>query len=143
MQEVQGAKPATRSEMRGNIFARELADILQAHGLRLGQLDNLRDEYGGRLLHPETVRRLQHSLKFPLYPILSSHDLDRVIERIGLSTVEQLRLQAARIAAVVQRELTKTPGKYTILIEPTDVFEVCFASLCKRPGNSSLPEIAP
>jgi hypothetical protein len=122
-------------EPLGNIFARELEDILKARGLRLGKLDDLQDEYGGRLLHPEKVRRLQQSLLRPVYPSLSPHDINRVIKCIGLSVNEQLRLWAAVLATAVQRELSKTLDKHIAFAAAGDVFDMCLSSLREQSGR--------
>ncbi len=83
-----------------NLFARELQTILQEHGADLGKLDNR------AAIHPEKVRRLQHSLSIPKrFPTLSPADLDDVIQAFQLSRDDTLRLRAAVLATAVQRIL--------------------------------------
>src|SRR5262249_29247054 len=89
--------------IRWNLFARELEDILAARGLRLGHLDDLKDAWGGPLLHRGKVHRLQQSLKRPKwFSVLNPGELERVIQALQLTTEEQVRLQAAMLATAVE-----------------------------------------
>jgi integrase len=93
--------PDCAGEPRWNIFARELEDVLRAHKMRIGQLDDC-----DVALHREKVRRLQRSLTSYKHLItLNPDELDRVIVFLGLSEEEQRRLQAALLATGVERAL--------------------------------------
>jgi hypothetical protein len=89
-------------EVRWNLFARELEDILAARGLRLGQLDDRRDEMGSPLLHREKVRRLKRSLRVPSFTVLNPEDLERVIHAFDMSPKEQNRLYAALLGTSIE-----------------------------------------
>ena len=57
-----------------NLFASVLQEILAAHGLGLGHLDDRAN------IHREKVRRLQHSLKVPKsFPVLNIDEMEQVI----------------------------------------------------------------
>src|SRR5262245_59913771 len=94
------------SDQRWSLFACELDDILNDHGLRLGHLDNRKDAVGVPLAHREMVRRLQHSLHMPTaLPVLNPEQLDAVIQSIPFTHEEQDRLHAALLATAIQRLL--------------------------------------
>lgn len=84
---------------RWNVFAAVLDEILQAHGYRLGQLDDK------ARIHPEVVRRLQVSLKMPRFYVLSPDDLDEVLKTFCLSTPEKVRIRAAVLATAIEAKL--------------------------------------
>src|SRR5262249_3663984 len=90
-------------EIRWNLFARELEDILATRGLRLGHLDNRKDEMGEPLVHREKVRRLQRSLRTPkAFTVLSPYDLERIIRVLQITPQERLRIHAAMLATAVE-----------------------------------------
>lgn len=87
---------------RWNLFARELEDILTAHGLRLGQLDDRPD----LSIHREKIRRLQQSLLMPKsFPVLNPQEIDLLVETFELSQEEHVRLRAALLATAIERML--------------------------------------
>jgi hypothetical protein len=83
-----------------NLFARVLQEILAAHDLGLGHLDD-------RIhIHPEKVRRLQRSLKVSKsFPMLNSDELAQIIAVFQLSRTEKMRLRAAVLATSVEATL--------------------------------------
>ncbi len=90
----------TESNKRWNLFARELEDILVAHDLRLGLLD---DDTG---IHREKIRRLQKSLSTPKnFPVLNPEEMELLIEKFDLSEEERVRLRAALLATAIERML--------------------------------------
>lgn len=80
----------SNSEPLNNLFVRELAQILKAHGLELAAL-------GERVgLDEATVARLQMALNNPLLsPVLNPDELDLLVRGLLLDTSEQGCLQAA------------------------------------------------
>jgi hypothetical protein len=85
---------------RWNLFARELEEVLNAHGLRLGHLD---DRVG---IHREKIRRLQQSLLMPKsFPVLNSEEMELLIQTFNLSEEERTRLRAALLATAIERML--------------------------------------
>ncbi len=90
----------TQPNKRWNLFARELEDILTAHNLHLGLLD---DRVG---IHREKIRRLQKSLLTPKsFPVLNPAELELLAATFNLSEEEQARLRAALLATAVERML--------------------------------------
>jgi hypothetical protein len=87
-------------EQAWNLFARVLQEILAAHNVGLGHLDDRAH------IHPEKVRRLQRSLKVPKsFPMLNSDELAQIIAIFGLNRKEKLRLRAAVLATSVEATL--------------------------------------
>ena len=85
---------------RWNLFARELEDILRAHQIELGLLD---DRAG---IHQEKVRRLKQSLLRPKsFPTLTPKELDNVAEVFHLDDMEVMRLRAAVLVSAIERTL--------------------------------------
>jgi site-specific recombinase XerD len=97
-----------QTAIKWNIFVRELENILQQHGMRLGQLDD-------RLcIHREKVRRMQRSLREPgSVPVLNPEELNAVVVTLKLSQQDEQRLQAALLAAWVEQLFLNRglPGK--------------------------------
>jgi hypothetical protein len=90
-------------ELRWNLFARELEDVLAERGLRLGHLDDRKNALREPLVHREKVRRLQLSLRTPkTFTTLNTEDLARVIAGFDLSEPEQVRIRAALLATAVE-----------------------------------------
>jgi hypothetical protein len=115
--------------IRWNIFARELENILHAHDLRLGQLDDR-----GIVLHPQKVWRLQQSLLSPThFPTLNPEELDRLVTYLDLSQAEQNRLHAAIVATGVERTLIDRIHPDVALMAANDVFELCLATMRAQP----------
>lgn len=85
-----------REGRQWNLFARELDDILAAHGYRLGHLNDRAE------IHPEKVRRLQHSLSRPRFHMLAPDEIERVCDVFGFSHDERLRLKAAILATGIE-----------------------------------------
>ena len=74
-----------------NLFASVLQEILAAHGLGLGHLDDRAH------IHREKVRRLQLSLKIPKsFPVLNIDEMEQVITVFQLNRNEKIRLRAAK-----------------------------------------------
>ncbi len=109
-----------------NIFARELAYVLDQHQARIGQLnDNPRIQ-----LHPAVVSRLQHSLKKskPLVT-LNPEVLELVILEYHMTDAEQARLKAAVLATAVERMLMDRIDEQTALMAANEVFHMLHAAL--------------
>ena len=83
-----------------NLFASVLQEILAAHGLGLGHLDDRAN------VHREKVRRLQRSLKVPKsFPVLNIDEMEQVITTFGLNRKEKIRLRAAVLATSIEETL--------------------------------------
>lgn len=83
-----------------NLFASVLQEILAAHGLGLGHLDDR------ATIHREKVRRLQLSLKVPKsFPVLNIDEMERVITTFRLNRKEKIRLRAAILATSIEETL--------------------------------------
>src|ERR1700736_6425843 len=81
-----------------NLFASVLQEILVAHGLGLGHLDDRAQ------IHREKVRRLQLSLKIPKsFPVLNIDEMERVITIFQLNRKEKIRLRGAVFATSIER----------------------------------------
>ncbi len=79
-----------------NLFASVLQEILAAHGLGLGHLDDRAN------IHREKVRRLQLSLKVPKsFPVLNIDEMEQVIT----NRKEKIRLRAAVLATSIEETL--------------------------------------
>ena len=90
----------TQPNKRWNLFARELEDILTAHNLHLGLIDDRTD------IHREKIRRLQKSLSTPKnFPVLNPEEMELLIEKFDLSEEERVRLRAALLATAIERML--------------------------------------
>ena len=112
------------TELRWNIFARELQDIMQARGNELGVIDDR------TAIHREKVRRLQRSLLTPKrFPLLSPHDLDMLIHVFGLTGDEVIRLRAAILATSVEATLMGRIAQRDALRAAEQVFEITLESL--------------
>lgn len=85
-----------REDRQWNLFARELEDILAVHGFRLGHLNDRAE------IHPEKVRRLQHSLRMPRFHMLAPEELERVYDVFGFNHEERIRLKAAILATAIE-----------------------------------------
>lgn len=83
-----------------NLFASVLQEVLAAHGLGLGHLDDRAS------IHREKVRRLQLSLKVPKsFPVLNIDEMERVIATFQLTRKEKTRLRAAILATSIEETL--------------------------------------
>jgi len=83
-----------------NLFARVLQEVLVAHGLTIGYLDDRVK------LHPEKVRRLQRSLKVPKsFPVLNIDEMEQVFTVFHLKRQEKVRLRAALLATAIEEML--------------------------------------
>jgi hypothetical protein len=83
-----------------NLFASVLQEILAAHGLGLGHLDDRAN------IHREKVRRLQLSLKVPKsFPVLNIDEMEQVITAFRLDRKEKIRLRAAVLATSIEETL--------------------------------------
>jgi hypothetical protein len=116
---------------RWNIFARELQDILTAHQLRLGQLDDL-----GLGIHREKVGRLQRSLHSSAhFPTLSPEEIDRLISALQLTIPEQLQIRSALLATAVERILMDRVDPQIAYMAADDVFNILFAAMRAQPST--------
>src|SRR5436305_15101798 len=86
-----------------NIFARELALILAAHGKELSSLFSIHSS--DVTIHPSTVTRLKRSLKEPITVLLNAEQLSMLEEQLSLTDQEMRRLRAALLAETVHRVL--------------------------------------
>jgi tetratricopeptide (TPR) repeat protein len=83
-----------------NLFASVLQEILAAHGLGLGHLDDRAH------IHREKVRRLQLSLRIPKsFPVLNIDEMEQVITIFQLTRNEKTRLRAAILATSIEETL--------------------------------------
>jgi len=111
--------------IRWNLFARELEDVLSAHGLRLGQLDDREI-----VLHREKVRRLQQSLKRSgHFPTLNPDEMDRLFQIVPLTTEEQVRLRAALLATAIERILMDRIDPHAALMGANDAFAIILEAM--------------
>ena len=95
----------THSEQCENLFARELVQILAVRGLQLEQLADLVD------IQPAVIQRLQRSLQNPTFsPVLSSDEMELMVEALLISSTEQARLKAALLATAMKRLLKDQLG---------------------------------
>lgn len=116
---------------RWNIFARELDDILRAHKLWIGKLDDI-----GIVYHPEKVRRLKRSLTSAAsFPTLNPEELERLEAKVPLTPDERARLRAALAAAAVERTLMDREDPATALMAADDVFHILLARLRVQPDS--------
>jgi hypothetical protein len=92
-----------------NIFVRELEDILEAYGHKLGYLTNIElyQDDGKPLVHPQKLDRMRTSLtnsnQFPT--MLNPDELQKVIAIFKFNEFEIARLRTAILATSVQRTL--------------------------------------
>ncbi len=132
--------------IRWNIFARELALILARRNLRLGHLDNRKDEHGP-LVHPEKVRRLQRSLFTPKnLATLSPQELQRIVKAFDLNAEEEARLRAALLATAVEMLLMDRVDTHTALLAADETFHTLLDALRQEPplpGMSGVRDPAP
>ena len=85
---------------RWNIFARELEALL---AIRRARIEALPEEIG---LFPDTARRLVQSLSKPdLFPVLNAEEIEALNHKYRLTPDEDLRLNAATIAASLEETL--------------------------------------
>jgi hypothetical protein len=111
-------------ELRWNIFARELQDIMWRRNQELSIIDNRTP------IHPEKIRRLQKSLKSPKrFPLLNPDDLDILIKAFTLTEDEVIRLRAAILATSVEATLMGRIPPQDALQAAERVFEITVRSL--------------
>ena len=114
---------------RWNIFARELEDILSTRGLRLTHLDDRKVVY-----HREKVRRLQQSLASPKHlTTLNPMEMERLIDIMQLTDIEQKRLLAALLATSVEMTLMDRIPPDIALMATDEVFKILFAAMQSQP----------
>lgn len=114
-----------------NLFARELALILNGRGYRLGQLD---DRAG---IHPQKVSRLKRALRQPRFNVLSPDDLERVTSAFGLTNEETLRLRAAVLATAIEDMLMDRIDAEDALTAAEQIFPVLVRALRERALSAS------
>ena len=120
----------------GNLFARELDDILHHHGSGkgLGQLSNR------GLIHPQVVDRLKKSLTQLSFYTLSPRDMEMVIEEFGLDEEEVYRLRAALLATAVEQKLmhridpndAESVSPEDVLLAAEEVFRILLQAMRER-----------
>ncbi len=86
-----------------NIFARELALVLAAHGKELSSLFSIHSP--DIAIHPSTVTRLKRSLLEPITVLLNAEQLSMLQEQLSLTDEEMRRLRAALLSETVHRVL--------------------------------------
>jgi hypothetical protein len=118
-------------EVRWNLFARELEDLLYKHGRNLNDLIS---EAG---LHPEKVRRLKQSLVLPRFNILNPEDLEQVSEFFAFTGEEQLRVRAAILATAVEETLMNRIDPHDALHAAEEIFPLLVDALRQRFGRQS------
>lgn len=117
------------SERRWNIFARELEIILKARGLKLTHLDDRKIVF-----HREKVRRLQKSLLSPKsLTTLNPVEMERLIETMRLTDIEQKRLVSALLATAVEMTLMDRIDKEIALMAADEVFKILFDAMKAQP----------
>ncbi len=95
----------TNVEQGENIFARELVQVLAAHGIELEQLADLVD------IQLASIQRLQKSLADPTFaPILSPDELGSLVSGLLITGKEQQRLKAALLATAIKGLLKSQLG---------------------------------
>ena len=100
-----GISTMTSSEQSENLFARELVQILAAHGLQLEQLADLVD------IEPATIQRLQRSLHSSnISPVLSPDEMGLLVTSLLINSTEQGHLKAAILATAIKRLLKDQLG---------------------------------
>lgn len=118
-------------EVRWNIFARELEDVLKAHDLTISRLDN-----EGIVYYPEKLARLKRSLKAPTaFPTLNPEELERLEKIVPLRPEERARLRAALAAAWVERTLMDRMPPAAALMAADDVFHILLAEMRREPDR--------
>ncbi len=117
---------------RWNLFARELEDILAAHGSKLGLLDDRMD------IHREKVRRLQKSLLDPKHlPVLNPDEMDLLIQEFDLSEEEWVRLRAAMLATAIERVLMDRIDLDNALLASEQIYTILRDGLQARLAEES------
>lgn len=117
------------SERRWNIFARELEAILKRRGLKLTHLDDRKIVF-----HREKVRRLQKSLFSPKsLTTLNPIEMERLIETMQLTDIEQKRLVSALLATAVEMTLMDRIDKEIALMAADEVFKILFEAMKAQP----------
>jgi hypothetical protein len=104
---------------RWNIFARELEDILAAHGFRLTHLDDRANIYSRK------VSRLRDSLNKPKsFPVLNTEEMERVAVAFSLTDDEMLRLHAAILSTAIEEALMDRIDQDAALLAAEEIFPV-------------------
>lgn len=117
-------------ELRWNIFARELQDILRKQNEELSIIDNRVP------IHREKIRRLQKSLASPKrFPLLNPEDLAMLIEKFKLTEDDVIRLRAAILATSVEATLMGRIRPQDALRAAEQVFEITVKSLRSNDGG--------
>jgi hypothetical protein len=124
----------TQPDKRWNLFARELEDILLAHGKHLGDLDDQTED-----IHREKVRRLQRSLLKPKsFPVLNPEEIELIVEKFGLSEEERVRLRAAILATAIERVLMDRIDPDDALLASEQIATILRDSLLAQFGRDSV-----
>lgn len=113
-----------------NLFARVLQEILVAHGLGLGHLDDRAH------IHPEKVRRLQRSLRVPKnFPVLTIEEMEEVAHVFKLDWQEQIRLRAAVLATSIEATLMDRINQDDALKAAEQILPIIQRSLQEHEGE--------
>ena len=92
-------KERRSTDLKWNLFAREIEALLQRRNLSFGALTS---QAG---IHPGKVQRLRRALKKPIFHTLNPEDLEAVIITFDITAEEEIRLHAALLATAVERLL--------------------------------------
>ncbi|HLJ80774.1 MAG TPA: hypothetical protein VKT52_04745 [Ktedonobacterales bacterium] len=118
------------ANLRWNIFARELEDILAVRNVALGVIDDRTS------IHREKVRRLQHSLdEAKHFPTLSPNDLELVIQAFALTRDEVLRLRTAILATAIEKMLMDRISAAEALRAAEHIYAIVLAALRSEPDD--------
>lgn len=118
---------------RWNLFARELEDILAAHGHPLGRISTCTS------VNPAKVLRLRVSLsqKQPkVFPLLPSTEIDEIILAFALTPSEQLRLHASVLVTAMERVLMNRLDQENALLAAEQLFPTILTLLQQHRGSS-------
>jgi hypothetical protein len=92
-------KQRRSTDLKWNLFAREIEALLQRRNLSFGALSSKAG------IHPGKVQRLRRALTKPIFHTLSPDDLDMMITTFDLTAEEEIRLRAALLATAIERLL--------------------------------------
>lgn len=139
---------------RWNLFARELEDLLRAHGHRLGHISTRTN------INPTKVLRLRESLSQrnpKCFPLLPQDEIDEIVAAFELTPIEHRRLQASVLVTAMERVLVNRLDPDNALLAAEQLFPAIMAALrqhgcetqglglfvgepCQRPPASSEPD---
>ena len=119
----------------GNIFARKLENILNAHHSSMSQLED-----AGIPL--EKVRRMIKSLQTPkVFPIFTAEELALIEYRFRLDDEDMLHLQAALLATSIQKTLVHRMSQDGALLVTEQIFPLIVQDLLEQGQNSRVNDV--